>query len=133
MIVAILILGIALVALTEGITTGLDSSKESELQTTAALLAAGQIETLRAEGDYTDGDTEGDFGESLALYRWKQTVSPAELDGLHDVTITVENARTGKSIYELKTMLFEPPENSSLTETNRRSVSGAQSGRRRGR
>ena len=46
--VAILILGIALVGLTQGITTALSSSKESELQTVAALFAAGQIETLRA-------------------------------------------------------------------------------------
>src|SRR5882762_5584731 len=46
---AILILGIGLVGLTQGITAALQSSKESELQTTAALLAAGQIETLRAD------------------------------------------------------------------------------------
>jgi prepilin-type N-terminal cleavage/methylation domain-containing protein len=39
--VAILILGIALVGLTQGITSSLTASKESELQTTAALIAAG--------------------------------------------------------------------------------------------
>ena len=48
--VAILIMGIALVGLTHGITTALDSSKESEQQTVAALFASGKIETLRAEG-----------------------------------------------------------------------------------
>jgi len=47
---AVAILGVALVGLTQGITTALGSNKESELQTTAALLAAGRIETLRAEG-----------------------------------------------------------------------------------
>jgi hypothetical protein len=44
--------------LTQGITTALGSSKESELQTTGALFAAGQIELLRAEKDLTDGTTE---------------------------------------------------------------------------
>ena len=58
--VAILILGIALVGLTQGITTALVSSKESELQTTAALFAAGQIELLRAGKDLTDGTGNGD-------------------------------------------------------------------------
>ena len=93
--VAILILGIALVGLTQGITTALGSSKESELQTAAALFAAGQIETLRAENDLTDGTTEGDCGAILPLYRWKQTISPADIDGLHEVDVVVENAQTG--------------------------------------
>jgi general secretion pathway protein I len=111
--VAILILAIALVALTQGITTALASSKESELQTTAALLAAGQIELLRAETDFSDGTDSGDCGAGLSLYRWKQTVSPTDIAGLHEVDVVVENSRTGVEIYELKTLLFEIPEDSS--------------------
>ena len=106
---AILILGVALAGLTQGVTTALTSSKESELQTTAALLAAGRIETLRAEGYLTDGVTEGECGEGLALYRWRQSIASTGIDGLHDVEVVVENAKSGKAIYELKTMLFEPP------------------------
>src|SRR5213595_2971370 len=56
---AILILGIGLVGLTQGITAALRSSKETEVQTAAAFIAAGQIETLRADGIITDGVTEG--------------------------------------------------------------------------
>src|SRR5207253_6136217 len=48
--IAILILGIALAGMVHGLTTALASSKESELQTNAALLAAAQVESLRAEG-----------------------------------------------------------------------------------
>jgi Tfp pilus assembly protein PilV len=107
--VAILILGIALVGLTQGITTALASSKESELQTTAALFAAGQIELLRAEKDLSDGTENGDCGAVLPLYRWKQTLSPTDIDGLHDVDVVVENSQTGAEIYELKTLLFEIP------------------------
>ena len=111
--VAIVILAIALVGLTQGITTALASSKESELQTTAALFAAGQIELLRAEGDLADGTEQGDCGATLPLYRWKQTVSPTDIDGLHDVDMVVENSQTGAEIYELKTLLFQIPEDSS--------------------
>ena len=111
--VAILILGIALVGLTQGITTALSSSKESELQTVGALFAAGQIETLRAEKDLTDGTTDGDCGAGLPLYRWKQTISPTDIDGLHDVDVLVENSQTGTAIFELKTLLFEPSEDTS--------------------
>jgi general secretion pathway protein I len=107
--VAIVILAIALTGLTQGLTTALSSSKESELQTTAALFAAGQIELLRAQTDWTDDTQEGDCGTSLPLYRWRQTVSPAEIDGLHEVDVVVENSRTGAAIYELKTLLFQMP------------------------
>jgi len=111
--VAILILGIALVGLTQGITTALSSSKESELQTVGALFAAGQIETLRAEKDLTDGTTTGDCGATLPLYRWQQTISPTDIDGLHDVDVQVENSQTGAAIFELKTLLFELSEDTS--------------------
>ncbi len=106
---AMLILGVALVGLTQGVTTALTSNKESELQATAALYAAGLIETLRAEDDLTDGVSEGDCGESLSLYRWKRYVSAAGIDGLHEVDVVVEHARSGQPIYELRTLLFQAP------------------------
>ncbi|MCX6930452.1 MAG: prepilin-type N-terminal cleavage/methylation domain-containing protein [Verrucomicrobia bacterium] len=110
---AILILGIALAGLTQGVSTALLSSKESELQTEAALIAAGRIELLRAEADLTDGTSEGECGEGLGLYRWKQSIRRTNIDGLHEVEVAVENARTGNAIYELSTMLFEPPDDTS--------------------
>jgi prepilin-type N-terminal cleavage/methylation domain-containing protein len=113
---AILILGIALVGLTQGIITALGSSKESELQTEAALMASGQIETLRAEGELIDGVTQGEGASGLSLYRWKQTISAAQINGLHEVDVVVENSKTGKGVYELRTLLFEAP--SSLPDDN---------------
>lgn len=66
--VAILILGVALVGLTHGITTALASSKESEWQTTAALYAAGKIETLRSETGLVNGEADGECGTGLEAY-----------------------------------------------------------------
>jgi prepilin-type N-terminal cleavage/methylation domain-containing protein len=126
---AILILGIALAGMTQGITTALSSSKESELQTTASLFAAGLIETLRAEEDLKDGVTDGDCGEGLSLYRWTETVSSAGIDGLHQVDVVVSNAKTGKSIYELQTMLFQAPKDSSVRSVRRPNESSARKGR----
>lgn len=107
--VALVILAIALVGLTQGITTALGSSKESELQTTAALVAAGQIELLRAEPELADGADEGDCGAALPLYHWRQIVSPTDVAGLHEVDVVVANARTSQAIFELKTLLFQIP------------------------
>ncbi len=133
---AILILGIALVGLTHGVATALSATKESEVQTTAALIAAGQIELLRAGEEVVDGATEGDCGKSLPLYRWRQTVTKADLEGLHKVEVVVENARTGKEIYSLETMLFEVPESSSSSSApaakGSRGASKSRSGRKGG-
>ena len=129
---AILILGIAMVGLTLGITTALSSNKESELQTTAALLAAGQIELLQADKILTDGVEEGEFGAGLALYRWKQTVSSTAISGLHEVEVTVENSKTGKAIYELRTMLFDPPSESASAKTGIPKDSAKSKKRKRG-
>ena len=106
---AILILGVGLVGLTQGITTALSSSKESELQTSASLIAAGQLEMIRADGFLRDGVKEGDCGEGLSLYRWRQSIKGTTIGGLHEVEVVVENAKSGQSIYELRTMLFDPP------------------------
>lgn len=126
---AILILGIALAGLTQGVTTALTSSKESELQTTATLVAAGLIETLRAEGNLSDGATEGECGEGLSLYRWKQSITRAGIDGLHEVDVVVQNAKTGQAIYELQTLLFQPPDEPAGSGSRRPNEPGS---RRRG-
>jgi prepilin-type N-terminal cleavage/methylation domain-containing protein len=118
-ICAILILGIALVGLTQGVTIALASSKESELQTTAALLAAGVIETLQAEGELANGVVEGDGDAGLSLYHWKRMVTATSTDGLHEVVVEVTNARSGKSIYELRTLLFLPPEDTTPTRSGK--------------
>lgn len=108
-ICAIVILGVGLAGLTEGVSLALTSTKESELQTQAAMIAAGKIELLRADGFVSEGVTDGEESEDLALYRWRQTVKKTEIDGLYDVEVAIEHSRNGKLIYELRTLLFDPP------------------------
>ena len=111
-IVAVAILSIALVGLAHGISTALGSSKEAEWQTTASMYAAGLIENLRAEGGMVDGQTEGDCGAELPAYRWTESITPAGVDGLHQVDVSILNSRSGREIYALRTLLFEVPEDS---------------------
>lgn len=126
--VAILILGVGLAALAHGITTALASSKESEMQTTAALYAAGKVEELRATGELDDGESDGDCGPGLKSYRWKETVSPADINGLHEVDVVIEEAQDGSQIYELKTALFEISDNATGSQSNSKSKSRNKNG-----
>lgn len=126
---ALLILGVGLVGIVRGITTALSSSKESELQTAAALIAAGQIELLRADGYVFAGEDEGLCAEPLSQYRWKQSVTTTSIDGLFDVKVIVEHAATGQAIFDLQTLLFDPPLPTS-SDTSR--GNNSRSGNRRG-
>jgi type IV pilus modification protein PilV len=126
---AILVLGIGLAGLTQGLSTALTSSKESEVQTQAALIASAMIEQLRAETYLTDGETEGGCGKALPLYRWRQKIAPADVEGLHEVTVTVERAKTGQALFELRTLLFEAPADSTSDTSKSRPKDEGKKGR----
>jgi len=114
---AILILGFGLVGLTQGVTTALQSSREAEIQTTAALLAAGQIETLRAEGFVIAGETEGEGEGELANYSWTQTVRESSIEGLFEVSVAVRRAQETEPVFELATLIFDPPRETEAAAT----------------
>jgi hypothetical protein len=84
------------------------------------MFAAGLIEEVRAEGGLKDGQAQGACGPELPNYQWTESVSPAGVDGLHQVEISIQNARTGQDIYKLQTLLFEPPEDSTTNDSKNR-------------
>lgn len=104
---AVMVLGIGVAGLTQGLTTALGSTREAAIHTTASLLAAGQMETLRADNFLVEGETEGEGTGDLSNYSWRQTVEETATQGLYEVTIVVEHS--GNQVYELKTLLFDPP------------------------
>jgi type IV pilus modification protein PilV len=120
---AILVLGIGLAGLTQGLSTALVSSKESEIQTQACLIASGLIEQLRAEESLVNGETNGKCGNGLPTCQWRQSVAASEIEGLHAVTVTIEETKSGKTVYELRTMLFEAPYLSDLDSSSKKTDS----------
>ena len=114
---AVLILGIGLVGLTQGMTTALRSNKEAELQTAAALIAADRIEILRLGGGLMEGDEDGACEAPLSNYRWTRSIVSMPVEGLYEVTVIVGTAAGEQPIYELKTLLFDPPYYSALEES----------------
>lgn len=116
---AILILGIGMAGLTHGLATALSASKESEEQTTAALLAAAQIELLRADGYVIEGTEQWEGEGDLAAYAWEQTITRTEIDGLYEVVVVVQKGNSGQTVYELRTLLFDAFSTSSAGEPAR--------------
>ena len=108
-LIAVLVLGVGLVGITQGITTALAASKDAELQSAAALFAAGQLEVLRAEGYVIEGETDGECDGMLASYSWVQNVVETQPEGLFEVTVTIQHTERGEELFELKTLLFDPP------------------------
>jgi hypothetical protein len=102
-----------------GINTAVVSGKESEIQSQAALLAAGQMESVRADGLYVEGETTGEFDGDLSIYSYRQNIAAREPEGLYEVTVAIEKTDSGEQVYELKTMLFDPPTTREDTETDK--------------
>jgi prepilin-type N-terminal cleavage/methylation domain-containing protein len=118
--VAVFILAVALVGLTRGITTALGSSKDAENYSQAVQLAASRVELLRAEGDFTEGETTGTAG----AYRWRQTISKAPTDGLHQVVVTLEHEPGNVPLYSLHTLLYLATTDTAAEPSARRAETG---------
>jgi prepilin-type N-terminal cleavage/methylation domain-containing protein len=118
--VAMLILGLSLTGLVHGINTALASNKEAEIQTLAAMLAAGQIEEYRADGFVVEGEMEGEFDGDLSIYSWRRNIVATQPEGLFEMTVTIEKTASGEELYELKTMLFDPPVTRELDEKEKK-------------
>ena len=106
---AILILGVSVVGLTQGLTTALISAKEAEVQTTAAALAAAQMEQLRAEGFVMAGEFEGEGEGDLARFIWRQSIEETDIKGLFEVKVSITTTNSEQEIFALSTLLFDPP------------------------
>ena len=106
---ATVILGVGLVGISEAITLSLRMSKDSENHSVAALLAAGRIETLRAEGTFVEGEEEGSLGDDFPLYSWRQTITQTQTEGLYEVVVAVAFGRAKENSFGLRTLLFKKP------------------------
>jgi hypothetical protein len=77
------------------------------LETVAATAAAAQLEATRVGATWSDGVTDGDCGDALPDYHWSQTIKPADVEGLHEVTVSVQKGESSVPIYTLTTLLFD--------------------------
>ncbi len=103
--VAVAILAVALVALTHGLSTAIQSSRDSTLHSQAVWIAAGQIEELRADLLLEPGETEGVSGN----FTWTRSITRTDTDGLFEVRVAVSRSSESGTLYTLTTLLFDPP------------------------
>ena len=103
--VAVAVLAVALTGLTRGLTTALGASRDSAQHTQAVLLAASRVEQLRAEGDWSAGETEG----KAEAFRWRQTIAATAVEGLHEVKVAVSRPPEEAPVFTLMTLLYQAP------------------------
>jgi hypothetical protein len=96
-------------------------------------MAAGRIETLRAEGFLVEGELEGTGEQDLAPYQWTESISETDIEGLYEVIVTVRHSKSEQPIYELSTLLFDPPLASTEPTQSSTPAQGERPRNRRGR
>ncbi|MFN0057969.1 MAG: prepilin-type N-terminal cleavage/methylation domain-containing protein [Planctomycetota bacterium] len=111
------ILGITMVGLTEGMSQALRSSREMEDHTRAVLLAQAHLEALRAERRLSASERDGEVTDD-PRYRFRERIESTELDGLYHVSLAIELKANRRLLYQLDTLLFEQPFESTASSSS---------------
>ena len=113
--IAVSIIGIALVAVLASQSQSLSLATEAKFNTTAALLAQGKMAEIETESMETLSSDSGDFAEDFPNYRWEYTVSSLSvagvdqaLDFLKQIDLTVYWGDTDHYQYRVRLYRFVP-------------------------
>ena len=113
--IAVAIIGIALVAVLGSQSQSLSLASEAKFNTTAALLAQGKIAEIETESTENLASDSGDFGGDFPNYHWEYTVSGLSaagvdqaLDFLKQIDLTVYWGDTDHYQYRVRLYRFVP-------------------------
>ena len=81
MVIAVGILGIALVVIMRGYIVTLRTLEHTSARATAFMLAENLLAEYELEGDFSPGADSGEFGEDFEGFRWERSVSPLSYEG----------------------------------------------------
>ena len=117
MIIATTLLSIAIVAAVTCVSTATAASAKAEqLQLAGVLLNRLASETKRG---LAAGDTQGDFGEGYANYRWTKHLESEGVDGLFKCTWTILWGDPPAELRSLSTYVREEQSAGAQTGNNR--------------
>lgn len=96
--VALAIIGIALVAILRSLAMSVSVSNEAKSLSIGTLLAKGKMAEIESRGFPDIEEADGDFGEEYPGYRWERNVSEIGIEDLRKVVVRVlwgegENAK----------------------------------------
>ncbi len=109
-LMAVMILGFAMAGIVKALNLSLKGSKDSERITHAVMLAAGQMELIRADSFVFEGETTTEFEVPFDKYEATESITESSSqEGLYELTVTINWVPTGEQIYQLKTMKYDMP------------------------
>ncbi len=107
LLATLVLLGIALPAVVGGIVLCLRVADHARHQAEAAALAQSKLAELVAAGQWTEAETQGDFGEAWAEYRWVAQVGEWEDGRLSELRVTVLWTERGRErAVSLSTLVY---------------------------
>ena len=108
MMAAVTIFGLGVLGTLEVFTVSLQSTSSSLNYTQAVMLAQSLMEETIAEGDLSEGETTGDFGEGYPQHSWALEIVETDTSGLYQVTASVMWTERGKDKeFSLTTLVGE--------------------------
>lgn len=93
---AMLFLAILVPVVVQGLSLASRAGAAASRETVALQLAENRLTELIADGSWTGGNGEGDFGEDWAGYAWTMEQAPAAVDDLVELTLHVDYLVQGR-------------------------------------
>ena len=91
------LIGIVIPVALRGVTLSLNAASHAKHQAEAATLAETKLSEVIAQGDWSFGNSSGEFGPEWPLYRWTcETTNPDPNVNVTEVTVTVTWTQRGK-------------------------------------
>jgi prepilin-type N-terminal cleavage/methylation domain-containing protein len=102
----LLLVGIVLPAVMQGVTVSMQAASRARHQTEAAALAEAKLNELLASSESSVITGSGDFGADWPDYRWDTAATSRDL-GLYEITVTIRwTERGAEQTYQLTSLFF---------------------------
>ena len=89
LMVAVAVLAIAIIGVTEAVTQGMNSSRNATDRTLGVELAEQRLAEALLDPELEPGSDEGDFGDDYPRYRYTLDVEETDLEGLYRIHVSV--------------------------------------------
>ena len=86
-LVAVLVMGLVLVVVLEGMGRSIRAHKRVALRTTLLPLAEGKMDEILKEPVIQEGEEEGDYGEELEGYEWEAIIEPSADENVFSIRV----------------------------------------------
>ena len=105
---ALVIFGVAIVGIIEGVGMALSYQADLSMRQRAAMLASNILEEIKYSGELVEGEDSGQFEDEDLVFLWRTTIEQTEITGLMRATSVVSwGAQDNPREYSISALMYD--------------------------